>query len=188
MLKDLLLLGEKAIDNLVPGKVAFIENLSSAARTRSQAAAMYFFMLSHFIADVSMPCHCDARKLSAYDKGLHKELEGYWSHTVGTGFDKTHILTEDIPPDQLILNSGISTPNLNFLIGSPKSPGINKNHDVWLEAVGLLRLPLPLQAFLHLTNSMRMAARHPAPFNKVLGDAHPELLESVSKQSCTIQS
>ena len=72
MMKDLLLMGNKRVDSLIPGEIRFAQYMDPKMRTTEEAAAMYFFMLSHFIADTCMPCHCDGRRLAGYSKGLHK--------------------------------------------------------------------------------------------------------------------
>jgi hypothetical protein len=76
---DLLILGDTDVARLVPGEVSFAPQLDPEARTRSEQVAMYAFMMSHFVADSCMPCHCDARPLSAYAGGVHKELEEHWA-------------------------------------------------------------------------------------------------------------
>ncbi|UCD63055.1 MAG: hypothetical protein JSW34_09885 [Candidatus Zixiibacteriota bacterium] len=100
---DLLLLGDKQLDRLVPGQIDFVEDLDRKALTRRQQVATYFFMLSHFIADACMPCHTDARALSSYSDGkIHKELERRWSRRIGTYFDKDK-LAENKPTSSAIL-------------------------------------------------------------------------------------
>jgi hypothetical protein len=64
MLKDLLLLGDGSVDSLVGRGRVFDEYTVSDAQTRQEALATYFFMLSHFVADSCMPCHCDGRDLA----------------------------------------------------------------------------------------------------------------------------
>jgi hypothetical protein len=106
MITDLLLLGDKQLDALVPGKVNFIKDMDPKALTRKQQVAAYFFMLSHFIADACMPCHSDARELSSYTKGkIHKDLEGRWSKEVGTYFDSTNILKNNPTSKQILQKS-----------------------------------------------------------------------------------
>lgn len=89
MLKDLILMGDPDVQELLPGAApGFLKWMATETRTQDEATAMYFFMLSHFVADASMPCHCDARALAGYSNGLHKELEAHWSKQIGTAFDK----------------------------------------------------------------------------------------------------
>jgi hypothetical protein len=86
VLKDLLLLGAPDIDEALPGRVKFIEDVDVNARTTREEAALHFFMLSHFLADACMPCHCDARASMGYSEGLHHELEAHWREGVATQF------------------------------------------------------------------------------------------------------
>ena len=91
-------MGDDDLANILPNKYSFAKELDDKYRNRSEQAAMYLFMQSHFVADACMPCHCDARKLSSYANGLHKELECHWSQKVGTYFDDQHIeKISDIP-------------------------------------------------------------------------------------------
>lgn len=84
---DMLILGDPVVQARVPGRIDFISKVARDARCSPGQAALFFFMLSHFIADTLMPCHCDKRDLSDYAKGLHKELEAHWSRKIGTKFN-----------------------------------------------------------------------------------------------------
>ena len=64
-LTDLLILGDREVAPLVPGRVSFANQLDDEARSSAEQIATYFFNLSHFVADSCQPCHCDARKLAA---------------------------------------------------------------------------------------------------------------------------
>ena len=73
---DLLILGDARVADHLPKKTSFISKIDPEAKSTEEQIATYFFMQSHFVADACMPCHCDARTLSGYSKGLHHELEG----------------------------------------------------------------------------------------------------------------
>jgi hypothetical protein len=148
MLKDLLLMGNETIDQLIPGAISFLKYMIQSTRTREEAAAMYFFMLSHFIADACMPCHCDGRKLAAYAEGLHKELEAHWSRKVGTGFEKKKLLPPELlqAPERIgenvddVLEQARNIDskfNLDFSL--TQVPDLNPGQDVWLAAINLCR-------------------------------------------------
>jgi hypothetical protein len=191
MLKDLLLLGDERIDALIPGKPCFLKDMDDGARTREAAAAMYFFMLSHFLADASMPCHCDGRLLAKYEQGLHKELEKYWSGKVGTGFEKKNLLT-DPPPgqtlDEALADSAAVLQeargldgkfNLNF---QPSIPDLNPGHDIWLEVIHLCRASFAVASIIAPYRDFPYDNREPtAPFDKLLGGGNKQLLESLSQ-------
>ena len=94
-------------------------------------------MLSHFIADSLMPCHCDERDLSDYDNGLHMELERHWSRKVGTYF-KEDKLTKPNLNDEDILNQAAAVDaqfGINF---QNQVPNVTPQ-DVWEEVVLLCR-------------------------------------------------
>jgi hypothetical protein len=187
MMKDLLLMGNQQVDRLIPGEVCFTRYMSSEVRTQEEAAVMYFFMLSHFIADSCMPCHCDARKLAGYAEGLHKELEAYWSEKVGTSFEKKNLLPKD---------SGLTTAEaradsnrvlqqardidtkfgLNFT--GITIPDLHENHDIWLEIIFVCRASFAVASIIAPYKQYKYddpEAR--APFDTVFGDANKQLLE-----------
>ncbi len=137
MMKDLLLLGDPRVDDLIPGNVGFIQDLDPKARTNGQAAALYFFMLSHFIADASMPCHCDARKLSGYGGGLHKELETHWSKKVGTTFDRKNLLATHASSDQILQQAREIDAEFDLHFDGTLIPDLLPDHDAWNESMFL---------------------------------------------------
>lgn len=141
MLKDLLIMGDETVDSLIPGRITFAEFLDDGIRTREEAAATYFFMLSHFIADICMPCHCDGRDLSDYEAGVHKEWEKAWSDVVGIEFTKDKLAAEDITPEKAI--SAAKKIDQKFGISFSKVvPPLKKGHDEWLESMYLCRASL----------------------------------------------
>jgi|GEM_PF-938426 len=157
MLKDLLLLGSKRVDSLIPGNIYFAQYLTDDVRTKEDAAAMYFFMLSHFIADISMPCHSDARKLSSYSNGLHKELEGHWSKKVGTYFEKkklwkdnSNLSTREVTSDsnKVIKKAKEVGDKFNLKFSDNLIPDLIKGHDIWLEGIFLCRASFALSSII----------------------------------------
>jgi len=157
MLKDLLLLGSKKVDSLIPGDIRFAQYLTSDVRTKEAAAAMYFFMLSHFVADISMPCHSDARKLAAYANGLHKELEVHWSKKVGTYFEKkklwkdqSNLSTSEIKSDsnKVIKKAKEVGDKFNLKFSNNPIPDLIKGHDIWLEGIFLCRASFALSSIM----------------------------------------
>jgi hypothetical protein len=155
MLSDLLILGDTVIDNLIPGDLSFAEFLDPNMRTHQEAAAMYFFMMSHFIADISMPCHCDGRALSGYDKGLHKELEKHWSKKVGVGFEKKNLFGsgqqnpgEGSYADTLLGRSKEIDGKFGVTFNSTTIPDLMPSQDVWLETINLCRASFALASIM----------------------------------------
>lgn len=191
MMKDLLLMGNQEIDRLIPGNVRFAQYMAPETRTQEEAAAMYFFMLSHFIADVSMPCHCDGRKLAAYDEGLHKELEAHWSRKVGTGFEKRNLLRNDLhltpaetraDSNQVLQQARDIDSKFDLNFGQPSIPDLRRGHDVWLEVVNLCRASFAVASIIAPHQQYPYDnPRARAPFEAVLGDANRQLLEDVNR-------
>ncbi len=138
-LRDLLIIGEKKVDELVPGEVPFLLKVEDKAKTRAEQAALYFFMLSHFIADACMMCHCDARRLAGFDGGLHHELEQYWGKAVGKDFDQNNLSPDRAPsPSSLLEKARKVDGDLGISFAGPL-PKFGDNRDVWLETVDACR-------------------------------------------------
>lgn len=150
MLKDLLLMGDEEIDQQLPGQVAFNKYLDPESRTTEEAVATYMFMISHFISDISMPCHCDGRKLAGYSAGLHNNLEAHWARKVGTTFGKAKLLAADNPfDDDAILHEAKKVDikfDINFADFSV--PDLQKNQDAWLECIFLTRASFALHSIM----------------------------------------
>jgi len=155
MLKDLLLLGNKRIDALVSGNVSFVGSLTPEARTQEDAAAVYFFMLSHFVADACMPCHCDSRKLAGYNNGLHMQLEKHWAMQVGTYFEKDHLLkSKPLPRVHDVLGKARNVDGkFSLAFSQTKIPNLIKDHDVWLELIYLCRASFALAGMIASSQS-----------------------------------
>ncbi len=154
MLKDLLLLGDESVDSLVGRGRIFDQYTVSDAQTRQEALAAYFFMLSHFIADSCMPCHCDARDLSAYGKGLHKQWEEHWSKAVAAEFAKDALIKKGaapsacIPGDQAMEKSRGKDKKFGLDFGETTIPSLPKGRDVWLEMVDVCRASFALASIV----------------------------------------
>lgn len=181
MMKDLLIVGNRNIDSLIPGKVGFIKDVDVKARTRQEAAALYFFMLSHFVADAGMPCHCDGRKLAGYGNGLHKELEEHWSQKVGAFFEKGNLLGNSVGVDVLDEAKKIDGQfELDFQ--SCSVPSLGKEKDVWLEVMYTCRASFAVSNIIAPPYSYSYNDEQAmAPFDVVLGNGNAGLLKQVDK-------
>jgi len=179
MLKDLLLMGDEQVDHLIPGEIRFAQYLAPELRTREEAAAAYFFMLSHFVADAHMPCHCDGRKLAGYDKGLHKELESYWSRKVGTNFEKKYLLGDDFGTNILQVARNVDA-KIDLVFDNEPLPDINKKHDIWLEAVYLCRATFAMASIIAPCSKYPYGGNQRAPFSTLFADDNKQLLDEMS--------
>ena len=173
---DQLILGDTHLAKLVPGEVSFARNLHPDARSRGEQVATYFFMLSHFVADACQPCHSDARRLSAYGNGLHKEMEVHWSKKVGTYFNKKKLLaTTDSPAKILKAARAVDSQfNLTFENKVPKIQA----RDTWLEVVTLCRASFAVASILAPPQSFPYDSTRLTTFDEVFlsNDADPALL------------
>jgi hypothetical protein len=191
MMKDLLLMGNKRIDHLIPGDIRFAQYMIPETRTQEEAAAMYFFILSHFIADACMPCHCDGRKLAAYSEGLHMELEDHWSRKVGTGFEKKKLLPKDLLADwerihgdsaEVLQQARAIDSKFGLDFSQTSVPDLHNGCDVWLEVINLCRASFaiasiiaPYRQYLYDDPDAR------APFKTVLDTGDRKLLKDLDK-------
>jgi hypothetical protein len=132
---DLFILGADDVQKAVPGEISFIKNVPPDIRSSSGQIAIFMFMLSHFIADSHMPCHCDARDLNDYRNGLHKELEKHWGDKIGKDFSKENLCKTE-PLDILEKSKSIDEKfKLSFNKTIPEVP----NEDIWEEIVYICR-------------------------------------------------
>ena len=143
---DMLILGNPTVQGLVPGRVRFIDKVPEEIRCPEGQVALFFSMLSHFIADSMMPCHCDERDLSDYDNGLHMELEGDWSKKVGTYF-KEDSLTQAGLNDEDILEKATEIDD-KFGIAFQNQVPEMRSDDVWEEVVMLCRASFALASII----------------------------------------
>lgn len=144
---DQLILGDRDVAKLVPGKIGFSLNLDDDARTRKEEIATYFFMLSHFLADSCQPCHCDARRAFGYSNGLHKEMEAHWNKVIGTYFDKKKLFDNTSSANTVVQKAReIDTKfNLSF---SNTIPDLKEKVDAWLEIVQVCRASFAVSSIL----------------------------------------
>jgi len=173
MMRDLLIMGNRTIDRLIPGKIRFAQYLPDNARTTEEAAAMYFFMLSHFVADASMPCHCDNRKLASYDAGLHKEMEKHWSKIIGTDFEKKNLLEEFIEPDLVLEIARDVDDEFDVDFSNASIKDLLPKHDIWLEFMYYCRASFALACIIAPPDRYSYTDKTVrAPFNQVFADAN----------------
>jgi hypothetical protein len=193
MMKDLLLMGDKRVDSLIPGRIRFAQYMRSEMRTQEEAAAMYFFMLSHFIADAGMPCHSDARKLSSYSNGLHKELEKHWSRKIGTGFEKKKFLKKDQKLNRTQANADGARvlrqaraidKKFGLDFSGMAIPDLRRKHDVWLECINLCRASFAVASIIAPPKKYPYdKTQLRAPFKTVFGGSksNKQLLKDVNR-------
>jgi hypothetical protein len=193
MMKDLLLLGDKRVDSLIPGKIRFAQYMIDETRTREQAAAMYFFMLSHFIADASVPCHCDARKLSSYSYGLHKELEEHWSRKIGTGFEKSKFVKKDeklnrtqanADGNRVLKQARAIDDKFGLKFDGMAIPDLQPDQDVWLESIYQCRASFAVASIIAPPKEYPYGkSRKKAPFKTVFSGSksNRQLLKDVNR-------
>jgi hypothetical protein len=143
---DLLILGDTDVQNLVAGNIGFIKSVSVDARTKPGQAALYFFMLSHFIADALMPCHCDERDLSDYDAGLHKQLEVHWGDLVGSSFDEDKLINCALSNDEILAMA--NEIDSKFGISFNNVIPATQAKDIWEEVVLLCRASFAIASII----------------------------------------
>lgn len=166
---DLLILGDPPVAELVPGNVRFAQSLDPKARSCAEQVATYFFMLSHFVADACMPCHCDARPLAAYGGKLHHEWEKHWAALVGPYFEKKNLLATTDDNDAILARvAEVDTRlGLQFDAAIPKllSP------DVWEEMVMVCRASFAIDCILAPESSYPFDQATLAPYEVVFDGA-----------------
>jgi hypothetical protein len=159
----MLIMGDDDVAKLVPGSISFAHQLHVDARTRVEQAATYFFMLSHFLADCCMPCHCDARSLAGYSKGLHHELEKHWGKTVGNSFKKAKLaVTSD--SDREVIERARTIDAAFGLQFQNVIPDIIAS-DTWAEAVSICRASFALASIISPPVLYPYGSKEHSPFD-----------------------
>lgn len=162
---DQLILGDEEVADAVPGTVGFSGLIAPRARTRKEQIATYFFMLSHFVADSTMPCHTDGRHLTAYKNGLHKELEKHWSKTIGKSFDQDHIFKDGIKSADMLKEArGIDE---KFSLKFPKTIPAVKATDIWKEMISVCRASFALSCIMAPVCDYPFNSKKKAPFKSI---------------------
>lgn len=180
---DLLILGNSDVQKLLPGRIDFIDKMSADTRTKQGQVALFFFMLSHFIADSMMPCHCDERDLSDYANGLHEELESHWSKIVGQYFDEKNLLNSAYSDDDILIEA--EKVDSKFGITFNKVVPKTQSKDIWEEVVLLCRASFAIASIIAPYNSYaykpndKKLAKFDDLFNKT--QAGKDLLVEVDK-------
>jgi len=149
MLKDLLLLGDRSVDELLPGGVDFTKYLAPDVRTQSAAVATYFFMLSHFTADGTMPAHADARGIWSTSRNpskLHRAWEKRLARIVGKEFRDQELICPGVIPTALRSGPDVVTQSRKVDVPFEREPipelgktDSGRPNDVWLEMVNVCR-------------------------------------------------
>jgi hypothetical protein len=144
---DLLAMGNLQLQKLTHRAPKELKDMAPAALTEAEQAAVYFMMISHFIADASMPCHCDKRPLAKYGNGLHEKLEEHWASRLDALFDQAKLLQTTKTPDALLDSARKADRSLGLKFPDPV-PGFAKGRDAWLEMVDVCRGSFALSSII----------------------------------------
>jgi len=178
---DQMILGDQKVAAIVPGNIRFSSRLDDNARTRMEEISTYCFMLSHFVADSCQPCHCDARKLSGYSNGLHKEMEKNWSKTVGTYFDKKNYLNDTDTPNKIL--SKAREIDTKFDITFSNDVPELRARDQWLETINICRASFAVASILVPPDAISYDSNKTTTFQKVFKstESDPDLLKDFNR-------
>lgn len=177
---DLLILGDTAVAALVPGTVSFAAKLDGKARSSAEQVAIFFFMLSHFVADACMPCHCDARPLAAYAGGLHMELEEHWSREVGTFFDKGKL--EQTTASSVEVLKAAQDVDQKFNLSFPAAIPTIKSGDIWDEMMYICRGSFVISSIIANPVKFPYNSKKTAPFATIFnGDEGQKSLANIDR-------
>ena len=180
-IKHLLIMGDPQLEALVPGDLKDRQYVNADCCTRKQAAAMYLFMLSHFVADACMPLHCDKRKLAGGP--LHKGWEDYWKAKVGDGFskEKLHPATPDSDTDKLLKDARGRDGEFGLNFGDNAIPGPRPNADLWLDTMYVCRASFALNSIACSPNEYPYGGAKTPSFSTMLSEGNPELLADLNR-------
>jgi hypothetical protein len=143
---DLILLGDDEVDQLTPGTVDISKSLDDKLRITKEQVSTFFFMISHYVADCFMPCHCDGRPLAAYKNKTHKQWELHWDRIVGDYFSKKKLLKTNDTPDQIIEKAKEVDQKLSLTF--PEKLKHEKLDDMWEMAIYWCRASFALSSHI----------------------------------------
>ncbi len=177
---DLLILGDATVAAAVPGSVSFAAELDSQARSSAEQVATFFFMLSHFVADACMPCHCDARPLAAYNGGLHMELEEHWSDEVGILFAKEKLGQSTASSTEILKMA--QDVDLKFSLSFPTAVPALKSGDIWNEMMAICRGSFAIASIIAPPAQFPYDSKNKAPLKTLFaGDAGQKALKNLDR-------
>lgn len=181
-LRDLLLLGNKKIDELLPGRLKSLKYVIDECRTEEETAAMFFFILSHFMADAAMPCHCDGRDLARAKGKLHSQLERHWGRLIPDTFDDNNLLrASPRRGPTAVLNAARSLDADLGITFAPNVPDLRPDHDIWLETVYLCRASFSLCSIIAHPDTYPYKSKKLPRYSTVLGSGNPDLGRTVDQ-------
>jgi len=132
---DMLLLGDRELDALVPGSSGYGDYLDAACALSKEQVATFFFILSHYVADCFMPCHADKRKLAAFERGgVHEGWEKHWDRLIGPYFNKKKLKETSDTSEQILEKARELDDKLGLKFKIPLTWPENDN-DIWETAV-----------------------------------------------------
>jgi hypothetical protein len=182
---DMLLLGDPALDGLVPGSTGYAQYLDPSCALSSAQVATFFFIISHYVADCFMPLHADARKIAAFTPGgLHEGWEKHWDELVGTGFDKTRLATTNETPDQIIARA--KALDVHPELGLSFPPSITweyGNHDFWDVAIFWCRASFALSCEVFPVSKFPFGGRQGPQFKGYFTDQELKEYDRIVLQS-----
>ncbi len=162
MLEDLIPLGNDDIACQMGKPCKALADMDKKAKTSPLQLAYYFFMMSHYIADACMPCHCDGRdNVSRTGDGtdLHTGMEKAWEKTLSSEFKDKNLLGMKTKADKLLTKSRDMDLNhsLQFKLTIKK---LRDGRDAWLEGVDSCR------AFFAMASIIAPYTKYPYDFTK----------------------
>lgn len=166
---DLMLLGDKEVDKIVPGAINFTEYLTENIIIRKEQISTFYFMLSHYIADCFMPCHCDKRVLGSYKNGkVHKQWEMHLDNKIGSYFSKKNLIKSTAGTDQILMAAeGID--NI-FGLSFPSKISFSKKHDVWESAIFFCRASFAFSNILFSKQDYSFTSKKSPKFGEYFSD------------------
>jgi hypothetical protein len=175
---DILAMADTELQGLTHRSSKELQNADPKVLTAPDQAALYFMMLSHFIADASMPFHCDARPLASYGKGLHEKLEEHWAQGVNPIFGDD-LRQAGKSPDQLLDTARKAYSNISF---PGRIPVIRDGRDVWTEMVDVCRGSFALASIIVPRDEVDYGSDTTKEFDEVFDrNTRPGFLDKVTE-------
>ena len=167
---DLILLGNKEVDDLVPGPINYSKYLTKKISLSKEQISTFFFMLSHYVSDCFMPCHCDNRDLASFKNNIHKQWEIHWDRIVGNYFSKKELLKTSDSDEKIIEKTKEVDTKLGLDFKLPIT--FDKSDDIWKISIFWCRGSFAFSSDLFKENNFSYTGNETPKFGEHFNDKH----------------
>ena len=137
MLKDLIPIGDDEVQQFIQRDPDVLHDIDPEIRVKAKQLAYFLFMISHYITDACMPCHCDGRNYvsrSNHYGSIHQTMERLWENDIKDAF-----LPSLYDENATLLDAAVDVDaRFGLAFSEPLKP-LKSKRDAWLEGIDCCR-------------------------------------------------